>query len=55
MACIARIPSIVSLASALFFALGAVERQQFLGMVPTAAAEIPALGPVKRRRLLNVG
>jgi hypothetical protein len=52
---VARIPSIVSPAPALFFALSSVERQQFLGIVPTAAAEILALGPVKRRRLLDVG
>jgi hypothetical protein len=55
MACVASIPATVSLAPALFFALGSVERQQFLRIVPTAAAEIPARGPVKRRRPLDVG
>jgi hypothetical protein len=50
----ARIPAIVSMAPALLVALRCVEQHQFPGIVSTAASEIPALGSVKRHRLLDV-
>jgi hypothetical protein len=51
----ASIPSIVSMAQAMFVARCSVEQHQFSGIVSTAGAEIPALDSVKRHRLLDVG